>query len=257
MPVFITPSSLRARRSTRNPSLPLNVNTAPAQPTSDAVAADPSSPNSTVPIYPLPESESVILKAKRAYDRDRQRVKKRKERAERERERNTSLNPVPAIHSREGSGRHAVGGKAGGGTKPKLVVGEDVAALPTSPVEEIIADVVERAMLARAGALTATSPRLEVRLEQLMKPAKARKSKGTLPCSPSSILPETHVDTHVSIWLAGDFEVVSEMPAVIVLDDQIPDEPELDEPWEHISADELDEKRPSPPSYATVLANAI
>ena len=65
--------------------------------------------------------------------------------------------------------------------------------------------------------------------------------------------PKAHIDAIVS---AGDFEVVSEMPAVIVLDDQIPDEPELDEPWEHISADELDEKRPSPPSYATVLANA-
>ena len=56
---------------------------------------------------------------------------------------------------------------------------------------------------------------------------------------------------------AGDFEVVSDMPVVIALDDQIPDEAELDEPWEHISADELDEKRESPPSYATVLANAI
>ena len=47
------------------------------------------------------------------------------------------------------------------------------------------------------------------------------------------------------------------MPVVIALDDAMPDEAELDEPWEHISADELDEKRPSPPSYATVLANAI
>ena len=123
--------------------------------------------------------------------------------------------------------------------------------------EEIIADVVERAMLARAGALTATSPRLEVRLEQLMKPAKARKSKGTPPCAALPIRPKMDADASAPICSAGDFEVVSEMPAVIVLDDQIPDEAELDEPWEHISADELDEKRPSPPSYATVLANAI
>ena len=47
------------------------------------------------------------------------------------------------------------------------------------------------------------------------------------------------------------------MPVVIALDDHIPEEAELDEPWEHISADELDEKRVAPPSYATVLAKAL
>ncbi|TBU26798.1 hypothetical protein BD311DRAFT_808144 [Dichomitus squalens] len=234
MPVFTTPSSLRARRAARNPSLPLNVNTAPAEPTADAAPADPTSPNAVSPVSPLPESENVVLKARRAYDRDRQRVKKLKERAERERERTASLNPAHAVHSRDVSGRHAGAGRTSGGAKPQLVVSEDVTVLlPTSPVEEIIADVVERAMLARAGAPTAASLPLEVHLGQLIKPGKARKSK------------------------AGDFEVVSEMPAVIALDDQMPDDAELDEPWEHISADELDEKRPSAPSYATVLANAI
>ena len=57
--------------------------------------------------------------------------------------------------------------------------------------------------------------------------------------------------------LAGEFELVPGVPVVIALDDQIPDEAELDEPWEHISADELDEKRVVPPSYATVVANAV
>lgn len=56
---------------------------------------------------------------------------------------------------------------------------------------------------------------------------------------------------------AGEFELVPGMPVVIALDDQIHDEPELDEAWEHISADELDEKRVPPPTYATVVANAI
>ena len=47
------------------------------------------------------------------------------------------------------------------------------------------------------------------------------------------------------------------MPVVIALDDALPGEAELDEPWGHISADELDEKRVAPPSYATVLAKAV
>ena len=47
------------------------------------------------------------------------------------------------------------------------------------------------------------------------------------------------------------------MPVVIALDDQMAEDAELDEPWEHISADELDEKRVQPPSYATVVANAL
>ena len=258
MPVFTTPSALRARRSSRTSSLPLNVNTAPAQPKSDA---DPSSPSATQPGSPFAEGESIVLKAKRAYDRDRQRAKKRKERAERERERTAALTPAQAVHSREGSAKHA--GRSNG--KPRLVTAEDKdVALPTSPVEEIIADVVERAMLARGDGTTVSvsvvtttpsKPR-EVGIEQLMKPAKARKSKGER----IILLSNPHANTNgadASIRPAGDFEVVSDMPVVIALDDQMPDEAELDEPWEHISADELDEKRESPPSYATVLANAI
>ena len=46
------------------------------------------------------------------------------------------------------------------------------------------------------------------------------------------------------------------MPGVIALDDA--PTAELDEPWEHISADELDTepRRPTPPSYAAVAASA-
>ena len=57
---------------------------------------------------------------------------------------------------------------------------------------------------------------------------------------------------------AGEFELVPGVPVVIALDDFAPEEAELGEPWEHISADELDEKRGEPRlSYATVLANAL
>lgn len=54
---------------------------------------------------------------------------------------------------------------------------------------------------------------------------------------------------------AGEFELVPAIPLVIALDDALPGDAELDEPWEHISADELDEKRAPPPSYATVVAS--
>ncbi|KAI0756186.1 hypothetical protein C8Q80DRAFT_1215238 [Daedaleopsis nitida] len=189
----------------------------------------------TSPAIPF-ESESILLKAKRAYDRDRQRVKKRKERADRDRDRDRNAGSEPSAlnahqHTREGSG-------AGKRAKPRLALGlaagtekENLSlavapAFPLSPqVEEIIADVVERAAQARG----------EVPLDELVavRPGKARKSK------------------------AGEFELVPSVPVVIALDDAMPDEAELDEPWEHISADELDEKRVAPPSYATVLANAL
>ena len=55
---------------------------------------------------------------------------------------------------------------------------------------------------------------------------------------------------------AGEFELVPGVPLVIALDDQVPGEVEPEEPWEHISADELDDARAAPPSYATVVANA-
>ena len=56
--------------------------------------------------------------------------------------------------------------------------------------------------------------------------------------------------------IAGEFELVPSMPGVIALDDA--PTAELDEPWEHISADELDTepRRPTPPSYAAVAASA-
>ncbi|KAI0713190.1 hypothetical protein C8T65DRAFT_645829 [Cerioporus squamosus] len=222
MPVFTTAAAtLRARRAARNPSLVSPLSTAPAP------AHATAQPETNGPTSPQLESESIVLKAKRAYDRDRQRVKKRKERADREREWNASS------HSDPSADQGPTGRRTGG--KPKLVSdavdekGGERDVFPNSPgVEEIIADIVEREAQARG----VVEP-VRVPLDQLVKPSKVRKSR------------------------AGEFELVPGMPVVIALDDQIPGEAELDEPWEHISADELDEKRVEPPSYATVLANAL
>ncbi|KAI0801358.1 hypothetical protein C8Q74DRAFT_1314555 [Fomes fomentarius] len=227
MPVFTTASSLRARRASRTASLiTVDNNTALTPKHPAAAEADPAT-RPTSPSVPL-ESESLVLKAKRAYEHDRQRTKKRKERAERERERERNASeshPTPT----QGAGRRT-------GTKlPRIALGagfgmgdENASPLLSPGVEEIIADVVEREAQARG----AVQP-LEVHLEQFVKPSKTRKSK------------------------AGEFELVPGMPGVIALDDQMPDDAELDEPWEHISADELDEKRVVPPSYATIVAKAL
>lgn len=169
MPVFTTASSLRARRASRPASLVTTMDNdtalTPKQP------ADPAT-RPTSPSVPL-ESESLVLKAKRAYEHDRQRAKKRKERAERqrERERNASeSHPIPT----QGAGRRT-------GTKlPRIALGagfgmgdENASPLLSPGVEEIIADVVEREAQARG----AVQP-LEVHLEQFVKPNKTRKSKG-------------------------------------------------------------------------------
>ncbi|KAI0714703.1 hypothetical protein C8Q76DRAFT_727758 [Earliella scabrosa] len=238
MPVFTSaPATLRARRASRTPTSPVN-------PDTPDTAARPTSP-------PVPlESESLVLKAKRAYERDRQRTKKRKERADRERERERSASeshaPPEPRHAREGSGRRA--------RPPRMTIGvpvevgvdaKDKETLLLSPaVEEIIADIVEREAQARG--------ELEVHIEQLVKPGKARKSKGE---SVLVLIPWVCID--LDAWnAAGEFELVPSMPVVIALD-EMPEDAELDEPWEHISADELDEKRVRPPSYATVVANAL
>ncbi|TFK89859.1 hypothetical protein K466DRAFT_597441 [Polyporus arcularius HHB13444] len=231
MPVFTSAAAtLRARRASRNPSLglasPLTTGPAPSAP----ATAHPE----PAPTSPQPESESIVLKAKRAYERDRQRVKKRKERADRERERERNASHSDVVSAEAGLGRRTGSHGAGrAGAKPRLVSdavdekSDERDVFPSSPgLEEIIADIVEREAQARG-----LAEPVRVHLEQLVKPSKTRKSK------------------------AGEFELVPGMPVVIALDDL--DEAELDEPWEHISADELDEKRVEPPSYATVLANAL
>ncbi|KAH8094675.1 hypothetical protein BXZ70DRAFT_352992 [Cristinia sonorae] len=73
---------------------------------------------------------------------------------------------------------------------------------------------------------------LEVDLTNLMKPAKARKSKRVV----------------------GDFEVLPSLRQVVALDDRLDGELEADEPWEHLSATDEDDSKDA--SYAKVAAFA-
>ena len=180
MPVFATPASLRFRRATvSRPALAVA-----AAPDADADAAPVTDtetpPTSPITAFASPEADNAVLKARRAYDRDRQRAHQRRERARRELERSAPALPTTAslpaalhAHSREPSRRARLNAGFDAVASAK---GE---AFRSSPVEEIVADVVERAMLARAGG----SPILggapaEVSLAQIARPAKARKSKG-------------------------------------------------------------------------------
>ncbi|KAI0370014.1 hypothetical protein BV20DRAFT_966996 [Pilatotrama ljubarskyi] len=249
MPAFTSPAALR--RLSRTGSLrtaapaPAPPQTAPAsgtvpggadrhvvvQPALGATPVSPAPPPPSSPLGPL-ENDSIVLKAVRAYERDRKRAKKTKERTERERERErerligrgAATDGRACRHCRDGSGR-----RTGGAATPVDVKEDTVLSPPEATcVEEIIADVVEREGRAR-GELEVGRP-LEVHLEALAKPGKSRRSK------------------------TGEFELIPGMPVVIALEDHA-EEAELDEPWEHISADELDEKRVEPRSYATIVAS--
>ncbi|OJT04571.1 hypothetical protein TRAPUB_4841 [Trametes pubescens] len=246
MPAFTSPASLRrlsragSVRTSARALAPPEPTPAPAttSPTADAEPA-PEALTSPRPLSPLlhAENDGVIFKAVRAYERDRQRSKKTKERTERERERErqraaaatgtTSPDGRPCRHCPSNSTSTSARRTGLALSLTSASTKEDASlahGTPGSPlVEEIIADVVERETRARGS--------LEVHLAQLVKPAKARRSK------------------------AGEFELVPAIPLVIALDDALADDAELDEPWEHISADELDEKRAAPPSYATVVAS--
>ncbi|KAI0673905.1 hypothetical protein C8Q78DRAFT_1076858 [Trametes maxima] len=231
MPAFTHSASLRrlsragslrtASPTSPTATSPANADGMDAQPT-----LTPESPASPRPMSPLiPAEDSIVSKAVRAYERDRQRARKTKERTERELEKQQQRDQRAAAgpdaracrHCRDGSGKRAEAGAR-----------ESAVLAPVSPgVEEIIADVVERERAVRG---TVNRP-LEVHLAQLVKPSRARRSK------------------------AGEFEIIPGIPVVIALDEHIAEEAELDEPWEHISADELDEKRVAPPSYATVVAS--
>lgn len=96
------------------------------------------------------------------------------------------------------------------------------------------------------------SGKLEVDLTNLMKPAKARRGKrGMFLHHPH---PEIVVRSRRRRCTAmGDFEVLPSVRQVVALEDRLEDELELDEPWEHLSANGDDEK---PFSYAEIAATA-
>ncbi|KAH9914638.1 uncharacterized protein BXZ73DRAFT_54876 [Epithele typhae] len=237
MPVFTTPSSLRFRRAARPTILTTPVPTsseptpAPEAPTTPlslsqtAALPAPAEPDSVPADGVTPENASVALKAQRAFERERHRTHQRKARARHELERSEG-HVAPCEHCREVSG-----GKDAARARKHAHTHAAQDAACRSPVEDIVADVVEREAQARSGRVAPAAEQLRLGAFPV-KPAKARKTK------------------------AGEFELVPGMPVVIALDDHLAADAELDEPWEHISADELDEKRVLPPSYATVVANA-
>lgn len=93
----------------------------------------------------------------------------------------------------------------------------------------------------------------EVLLEELMLSAKVRKGAGERNHSEIS---KFGFDSECYICLAGDFEVIPHVKSVLVLDDMF-DEQELDEPWEHISASSSDDDDTKTPSYAQVLIGDV
>ncbi|KAL7284999.1 hypothetical protein ACG7TL_000088 [Trametes sanguinea] len=237
MPSFTTsPAALRRLSRAGSLRTPSSLITPPTDTPTTNPDATPTTPTSTSPLTPL-ESDSIVAKAMRAYERDRQRTKRTKERAEREREREQRASEgrdgrTPCRQCRDGPTRKSAAAPLAPGALANAADADAVLApvsLSQPCVEDIIADVVEREGRAR-GELGVSRP-LEVHLGQLLKPGKMRRSK------------------------AGEFELIPGMPTVIALDEHAAEDAELDEPWEHISADELDEKRVAPPSYATIVAS--
>lgn len=190
MPAFTSPASLRrlsraaSTRTSTRAIVPPGPTVDTTSPTADTQPA-PEAPTSPRPLSPLlhVENDGTIRKAVRAYERDRQRSKKTKERTERERERERHRAAAAAAATPTPDGRpcrHCPSTSPSARrtglalTLTSASTKEDTSlahGTPGSPlVEEIIADVVERETRARGS--------LEVHLAQLVKPAKARRSKG-------------------------------------------------------------------------------
>ncbi|OSD00932.1 hypothetical protein PYCCODRAFT_1436991 [Trametes coccinea BRFM310] len=258
MPSFTTsPAALRRLSRAGSLRTPSSLITPPTDTPTTNPDATPTTPTPTTPLTPL-ESDSIVAKAMRAYERDRQRTKRTKERAEREREREQRASEgrdgrTPCRQCRDGPTRKSAAAPLAPGALANAADADAVLApvsLSQPCVEDIIADVVEREGRAR-GELGVSRP-LEVHLGQLLKPGKMRRSKGErascIPCTRPDAEPQRR-------FAAGEFELIPGMPTVIALDEHAAEDTELDEPWEHISADELDEKRVAPPSYATIVAS--
>jgi len=54
---------------------------------------------------------------------------------------------------------------------------------------------------------------------------------------------------------AGDFEVIPKVRSVVVLDDRMNADLEIDDPWEHIDADDSDSGSSQKTSYAEVVTH--
>lgn len=193
----------------------------------DATATDAST--EPTPTTPAPESPAV-LKAVRAYEHDRHRAKKtaETERTRERKERKRSLGaPCHARPCRTAAHAHGRRSAARGVFKGGADLEEREDAL-LAPVA------CEYEREERGAVDSETIPqRQDVRelgIHVLLKPARAHKHR------------------------ADDFEVIPNVRSVIVLDDHISATPDVDEPWEHVTAE--DAEKDSAPSYAQIVASA-
>ena len=95
--------------------------------------------------------------------------------------------------------------------------------------------------------------RIEVDLTHLIRPAKSRKARSKR---------FSHLNSLRDLfpyrsWFptAGDFELVPKVRSVVVLDDGTDEVPEVDDPWEYVSADEEGILKKPVFSYAQVVTN--
>ncbi|KZT01184.1 uncharacterized protein LAESUDRAFT_816090 [Laetiporus sulphureus 93-53] len=176
-----------------------------------------------------PTAQGPALKDRRAYEHERQRAKKtvEVERA-RERKQRKSVQRLASdgacLVCRTAHTRRS--GVKGGVWGVSEVEGQENA--PLEPRDEQSGSLdIDDGVIAHVRGVR------EVDLASLIKPAKTRKPK------------------------AEDYEVIPNVRPVIALDDRASAVPEVDEPWEHISAEDEDgaPAGPSGPSYAQIVAN--
>jgi len=175
-----------------------------------------------------PPAPPKLHKDARAYDHERQRLKKAadfvKMRARKAQQ--GAGGPGGKAHHRTGSGKDSMEGAQLSEKGARLQEQEDI---EYDEVGEGL--VLSNSRKENVGIVTAMTDqaRYEVKLADLIRPGKQRKPKGD-----------------------GDFEVVPHIRSVIALDDNTPDELDIDEPWEHIYSTDCEENKGL--SYAQVAA---
>ncbi|KXN85760.1 hypothetical protein AN958_10943 [Leucoagaricus sp. SymC.cos] len=172
--------------------------------------------STTSPTLPPPGKVSV-QKDVRAYEHERQRLKKAadfvKMRARK------AQQGADKAHQRSASVGSAAASEKGGRLREEDDVEDDGELVLSDSWKENLGGV----------PVVAEPPRYEFRLADLIRSGKPRKPKGD-----------------------GDFEVIPHIRSVIVLDDNTPDEFDVDEPWEHVL--NPDSEANKGPSYAEVAA---
>ncbi|CCM02762.1 uncharacterized protein FIBRA_04870 [Fibroporia radiculosa] len=213
--------------------------TTPVAPSADAPADPNSQPDTQLSVVPSYTDQSAVLKAVRAHAHGRQRTmraveleRKQQEREQKKQWRTALRESAAGADSADACPkRTSKSGRVSGRKMGARGIGLETAEAERSPrddgLEELTEDDSESSSDEDLGPVQAR----EVALADLIKPAKIRR-RG-----------------------AGDFELIPSLPSVVVLDELSPIAYEMDEAWQHITADEINEK--VVPSYAQVAASAI